>query len=57
MHRLATSITVGPQMSQQHLAWGAALVEQLPQGLIGRVAEALKQGLAQIEPGIRAQLQ
>ena len=57
VHRLARAVAIGSQVGQQHLARGAALVEQLPQGLIGGVAQALEQGLAQIEPGASAQLQ
>ena len=44
-------------MGEQHLARCAALVEQLPQGLICRGAKALQQGLAQIQPGALAQIQ
>jgi hypothetical protein len=43
-------------MGQQHLPRRAALVEQLPESLIGRIAKALKQGLAQIQPGAIGQL-
>jgi hypothetical protein len=38
-------------MGKQHLPRLAALVEQRPQRLIGRIAKALQQGLAQIQPG------
>ena len=44
-------------MGQEHLAGSASLVEQIPEGLIGGVAEALEQRLAQIEPGVSAQTQ
>jgi hypothetical protein len=38
-------------MGKQHLPRRAALVEKFPEGLIGRIAKALQQGLAQIQPG------
>ena len=56
MHRFPLAIAACTQMGQQHLPRRAALVEQLPEGLIGRIAKALQQGLAQIQPGAIGQL-
>jgi hypothetical protein len=42
-------------VGQQYLPWGAALVKQFIQGLIGRATKPLEQGFAQIEPRVIAQ--
>ena len=57
MHRSTRTVAAGAQVSQQHLPWGKPLVEQFPEGLIGRFAEALDQGFSQIKPGRFGELQ
>ena len=56
MQRFPPAIAACTQMGQQHLPRRAALVEQLPEGLIGSIAKTLKQGFAQIQPSAVGQL-